>query len=299
MNFSYPTSYPASLFGILLLPPFMKPACQFRFVFVFPVGHLVSRWCHNILTLLKDTTPLRYYQGSDSSTSHQRQRSPWFSRLTFLMFRPQPRYAPDPRFIHHRNGISEFQTSPRMSKLVADMPRIGFVILRTTISPPVAPHPASWRRSYLRLHGWFTMARTSTVLIKRLPRRTHSWLDQESRGIRNQETLSVIGVRKALASLPSEPCVRFSRTRLSSRWFPHRDWLATHRASFPACQFRFVFVFPVSHLVSRWCHNILTLLTDTTMVKSPSCAKKRSPLTPLPRAANIRSIHIVVSTHLQ
>ena len=84
-----------------------------------------------------------------------------------------------------------------------------------------------------------------------------------------------IGVRKALASLPSEPCVRFSRTRLSSRWFPHRDWLATHRASFPACQFRFVFVFPVSHLVSRWCHNILTLLTDTTMVKSPSCAKKR------------------------
>ena len=112
-----------------------------------------------------------------------------------------------------------------------------------------------------------------------------------------RETL--IGVRKALASLPSEPCVRFSRTRLSSRWFPHRDWLATHRASFPACQFRFVFVFPVSHLVSRWCHNILTMLTDTTMVKSPSCAKKRSPLTPLPRAANIRSIHIVVSTHLQ
>ena len=55
---------------------------------------------------------------------------------------------------------------------------------------------------------------------------------------------------------------------------------------------------PVSQ-VSRWCHNILTLLTDTTMVKSPSCAKKRSPLTPLPRAANIRSIHIVVSTHLQ
>ena len=26
-------------------------------------------------------------------------------------------------------------------------------------------------------------------------------------------------------SPPSEPCVRFSRTRLSSRWFPHRDWL--------------------------------------------------------------------------
>ena len=62
--------------------------------------------------------------------------------------------------------------------------------------------------------------------------------DQESR-----VSKKVIGVRKAFASLPSEPCVRFSRTRLSSRWFPHRDWLATHRASF--------------------------------MVKSPSCAKKR------------------------
>ena len=100
----------------------MKPACQFGFVFVFPVGHLVSRWCHNILTLLKDTTPLRYYQGSDSSTSHRRQRSPCLSRLTFLMFLPQPRHVPDPRFIHHRNGISEFQTSPYAGKLVAGMP---------------------------------------------------------------------------------------------------------------------------------------------------------------------------------
>ena len=77
-------------------PPFMKPVCQLGFVFVFPVFHLLSRWCHNILTLLPNTTPLRYYQGSDSSTCHQRQRSPCLSRLAFLMFRPQPRYAPDP-----------------------------------------------------------------------------------------------------------------------------------------------------------------------------------------------------------
>ena len=28
-------------------------------------------------------------------------------------------------------------------------------------------------------------------------------------------------------SPPSEPCVRFSRTRLSSRWFQHRGWLAS------------------------------------------------------------------------
>ena len=41
---------------------------------------------------------------------------------------------------------------------------------------------------------------------------------------------AAIGVGKAFASPPSEPCVRFSRTRLSSRWFPHRECLAWARA---------------------------------------------------------------------
>ena len=37
-----------------------------------------------------------------------------------------------------------------------------------------------------------------------------------------------IGVGRAgcPAPPPSEPCMRISRTRLSSRWFQHRDWLA-------------------------------------------------------------------------
>ena len=35
------------------------------------------------------------------------------------------------------------------------------------------------------------------------------------------------GRKRLSPSPPSEPCVRFSRTRLSSRWFPHRDWLAS------------------------------------------------------------------------
>jgi hypothetical protein len=39
----------------------------------------------------------------------------------------------------------------------------------------------------------------------------------------------VIGVGKAFASPPSEPCWRFSRTRLSSCWFPHRGRLARYR----------------------------------------------------------------------
>ena len=35
-----------------------------------------------------------------------------------------------------------------------------------------------------------------------------------------------IGVGKVWASPPSEPCERFSRTRLSGCWFPHRGCLA-------------------------------------------------------------------------
>ena len=41
--------------------------------------------------------------------------------------------------------------SPLPSRLAAVTSRIEFVILRTSRSPPVAPHPASRRRSYLRL----------------------------------------------------------------------------------------------------------------------------------------------------
>src|SRR5207253_10496758 len=49
----------------------------------------------------------------------------------------------------------------------------------------------------------------------------------------NRPVLSVSrdrGRKRLSPSPPSEPCVRFSRTRLSSRWFPHRDWLASFQA---------------------------------------------------------------------
>src|SRR4029453_4910305 len=39
------------------------------------------------------------------------------------------------------------------------------------------------------------------------------------------------GRKRLSPSPPSEPCVRFSRTRLSSRWFPHRDWLPPFQAA--------------------------------------------------------------------
>src|SRR5271166_623266 len=47
-----------------------------------------------------------------------------------------------------------FQASPLSSRLATASRRIGFVLLRTGGSPPAAPHPASRRRSCLRLHSY-------------------------------------------------------------------------------------------------------------------------------------------------
>ena len=51
----------------------------------------------------------------------------------------------------HRSALAD-QTSPPMSKLASARRRIGFVILRAVGSPKAALHPASRRRSCLRLH---------------------------------------------------------------------------------------------------------------------------------------------------
>src|SRR5207249_6112650 len=62
-----------------------------------------------------------------------------------------------------------------MSRLATALRRIRFVILRTAGSPPVAPHPALRRRSYLQLRSPRPApARTSTVLTKRPHGRTHA-----------------------------------------------------------------------------------------------------------------------------
>ena len=79
--------------------------------------------------------------------------SPRFLHHTFPSFHPQARDAPRHRFSHHCSVPSCFQTSPLTRKLVATPRRIGFVILRTDSSLPVAPHPASQRRSYLQLQS--------------------------------------------------------------------------------------------------------------------------------------------------
>jgi hypothetical protein len=63
--------------------------------------------------------------------------------------------------------------SPVPSGLSATTGRITFVLLRTTGSPPVASHPASRRRSYLRLAGAsFSRERTCTARIAPIRRRT-------------------------------------------------------------------------------------------------------------------------------
>ena len=80
-------------------------------------------------------------------------RSPRLLRPTFLSFNLQPRRAPAHRFVYHFNVCGVFQTSPSPSKLVATLRQNGFVILKTDSSSPVTPHPASRRRSYLRLPG--------------------------------------------------------------------------------------------------------------------------------------------------
>lgn len=65
--------------------------------------------------------------------------------------------------------------SPLMSRLAASLGRNVFALLRTASSSPVAPHPASRRRSYLRLSGeGIPRERTSTSQIAPAPRRTHS-----------------------------------------------------------------------------------------------------------------------------
>ena len=54
----------------------------------------------------------------------------------------------------------------------------------------------------------------------------HEYLVEQPRdlGQVQADELRVHRGRKGLSpSPPSEPCRRFSRTRLSSRWFPHRD----------------------------------------------------------------------------
>src|ERR1700724_3624382 len=74
-------------------------------------------------------------------------------RLAFPTFRPHPRWLSHGRFVRRLSAEGLFQASPRTSRLATALRRIRFVILRTASSPPDALHPASRRRSLLRLRS--------------------------------------------------------------------------------------------------------------------------------------------------
>ena len=111
--------------------------------------------------------------------------SPRLPRVAFPPFRLQPPGKPSPSLSHatphrgeHPGSSVRFQASPSLSRLARSPGRIEFVILRTSGSPPVAPHPASQQRSYVRFRGRRAYAPegTSTPLTTRLPGRTRSAL---------------------------------------------------------------------------------------------------------------------------
>jgi hypothetical protein len=93
------------------------------------------------------------YEGSDSRRAHAARR---VSPLT----PPCLPAIPIPTTRSVRGSLSQssqrprsFQASPSSSRLATATRRIRFVLLQTGSSLPVAPHPGSRRRSYLRLHG--------------------------------------------------------------------------------------------------------------------------------------------------
>src|SRR6516165_3704401 len=121
------------------------------------------------------TSRQRYYEGSDSCRAHQRPTG--LSAYSALPSRhSDPNHAGCPAV-----ALSVVSAPPAASGLRherAGSPplhaRIRFVILRTAGSSPVAPHPASRRRSYLQLRSpRLAPTRTSTMQTAR-PHGAHS-----------------------------------------------------------------------------------------------------------------------------
>ena len=141
MSFSNFSSYPPSLVTALLTvilsvdwaynrDGFHTTPCCRRFFSLPPLATIffsVNRLNH-------------YYKGSDSCRRHLDDRSPHLLQLTFLAFRSQPLGRLSYRFNRQNNVTDDFQASSLTRRLAALPCRIGFVILRTTLSLPVALH---------------------------------------------------------------------------------------------------------------------------------------------------------------
>jgi hypothetical protein len=132
-------------------------------------------------------------------------RSPWFTRHDL------PR-IPSPTTQHALSSLyrcpssatdahvqhSMGQASPCMRRLAAPQGRIVFVILRTACSPPVALHPASQQRSYLRLPKSGIISEEDFHLLNRACSQAHSFRrkpDQVRDGRRYPELLESAGFR--------------------------------------------------------------------------------------------------------
>jgi hypothetical protein len=147
MSFSNFSSYPPSLVTALLTvilsvdwaynrDGFHTTPCCRRFFFLLPpVSDYLFFFSVNRLN--------HYYEGSDSCRRHLDGRSPHLLQLTFLAFRSQPLGRLSYRFNRQNNVTNDFQASSLTRRLTALPCRIGFVILRTTLSLPVALHPIS------------------------------------------------------------------------------------------------------------------------------------------------------------
>lgn len=116
---------------------------------MFSVYRLVSRRCHPIASITSVLFTCSTIKALTAAPLHLRRSSPCLSRMNVQPFHPQPLDAPTHRFGSHFSVCGVFQASSFARKLAATSRRIGFVILRTGRSSPVALHPTSRRRSYL------------------------------------------------------------------------------------------------------------------------------------------------------
>ncbi len=66
---------------------------------------------------------------------------------------PMVAFSPNPSAPWASPARAELRASPLDRRLARRYGRIEFVILRMALSPPVASHPASRRRSYIRLQA--------------------------------------------------------------------------------------------------------------------------------------------------
>jgi len=101
------------------------------------------------------------------NNAHLRRRSPHLLRHTFLSFHLQPRELPGHRLPPRQRDqwFSNF-TLESQARRSSPPNRVRYPTNRQFAS--VAPHPASRRRSYLRLRSlWLSSTRTFTVLMWR------------------------------------------------------------------------------------------------------------------------------------